>query len=160
MIDCKPDTLGVIGYSPSTGKFFCLKGKRRGQELGSVGDGGYVRLSYRGKQVAAHHLAWRIMTGRWPEQEIDHINRVRHDNRFENLRLATRSENSQNGPKKSTNTSGFKGVHWHKRSRAWVARIMVERDEIHLGSFRTREEAYAAYVAAAKEFHGEFHCLD
>jgi hypothetical protein len=158
--DIRPDTLGVIGYSPSTGKFFCLKGKRRGQETGLVEDSGYVRVSYRGKYVPGHQLAWRIMTGKWPEQEIDHINRVKHDNRFENLRLATRGENSRNKGKHSNNTSGFKGVHWHKQRGAWVARIMVERDAIHLGCFANREDAFAAYAAAAKELHGDFHCLE
>ncbi len=160
MSDIRPDTLGVVGYSPETGKFFCLKGKRRGLEVGTVQKSGYVQVSYRGKSVPGHQLAWRIMTGRWPEQEIDHINRVKHDNRFANLRLATRTQNAQNGPKKSTNTSGFKGVHWHKRRGAWVARIMVEREAIHLGCFANRQDAFAAYAAAAKELHGDFHCLD
>jgi hypothetical protein len=158
--DYKPDILGKVGYSPSTGKFVWLRGKRRGQEMGFVNEAGYAMLRYGGKQTPAHHLAWRIMTGRWPTTEIDHINRVKHDNRFENLREATRHENSRNKARHSNNTSGYKGVHWHKGTRSWVARIMVDGQAIHLGCFADPKEAHAAYAEAAKHLHGVFHCID
>lgn len=163
MSDYIPDTLGVIGYNPETGKFKWLQagcGRQRGRDAGMIADTGYVLIRYGGKNVPAHRLAWRIMTGKWPTLEIDHKNRVRHDNRFENLRQATRMQNAQNGSKKATNRSGYKGVHWHKQHQAWIARIMHNRKTVHLGKFDTREEAFAAYAEAAKRYHGEFHCLD
>jgi hypothetical protein len=89
-------------------------------------------------------------------QEVDHINGNRLDNRRENLRLATRSQNAKNVGKKPSNKSGFKGVHKHGRNNSWVAQISVENKMIHLGSFKTPEEAALAYNAAAQRLHGEF----
>lgn len=163
MSDYKSDPLGAVGYSPTTGDFKWLQagpGRRPGLSAGRQIGRGYVMIQYGGKRVPAHRLAWRIMTGKWPEQEIDHINRDKGDNRFENLREADRWENARNIAKKRNNTSGHKGVSWDNRRRVWIASIMHDRKAKHLGSFSTREEAYSAYVAAAKKFHGEFHCVE
>jgi hypothetical protein len=159
----RPDPLGTIGYNPDTGKFIWLQSgmcRRKGDDAGYRTPRGYEYVQFGGKRTPAHHLAWRIMTGKWPDAEIDHINRVKNDNRWCNLRAATRFENARNVSKTMRNTSGFKGVSWHKRGRYWAANIMKDRERIYLGSFRTREEAAAAYAAAAKELHADFHCLD
>lgn len=163
MSDYKPDPLGIIGYSPSTGDFTWLQagpGRRPGLSAGCRNGNRYVMIQYGRKTVPAHRLAWRIMTGKWPENEIDHINRDKGDNRFENLREAERFENARNVGKTRRNTSGYKGVTWEKRRRVWVANIGYEGKLRYLGTFPTREEAYSAYVAAAKKFHGEFHCVE
>ena len=70
----------------------------------------------------AHIVCWALMTGAWPEHEIDHINGVRDDNRQTNLRQATRAQNMHNGPRLRTNTSGFAGVAWDKNGGKWIAR--------------------------------------
>ena len=85
---------------------------------------------------------------------VDHINGNTLDNRRSNLRLSTISENSMNRKKKSTNTSGYTGV--HKVKDKWIARISTSSGRISLGTFDTSQEAYAAYCAAAIKHYGEF----
>lgn len=87
---------------------------------------------------------------------VDHINRNRLDNRRENLRVASRSQNTANSIKPSTNTSGFKGVHYRKDQGRWRAFIRVNKKGISLGQYSTAEEAAKAYNEAAVKYFGEF----
>lgn len=89
-------------------------------------------------------------------KEVDHRNRVRLDNRRENLRVSTHAQNCQNMGKFPSNKSGFKGVHFAKKNKNWVAQISCNGKMTHLGSFKTPEEASLAYNAAASRLHGEF----
>ena len=86
--------------------------------------------------------------------QIDHINMQRADNRIENLRLATPSQNRSNSLTPITNTSGIKGV--RNRSGRWTAEIRINKKIVHLGSFKTAEEAASAYSKAAIDTHGVF----
>lgn len=87
----------------------------------------------------------------------DHRNGNGLDNRRCNLREATPGENGQNCRKRPHNTSGFKGVTWHKRRRKWMAQIKPgDRSNRFLGYFATAEEAAHVYDAAARELHGEY----
>ncbi len=91
--------------------------------------------------------------------QVDHINHSRLDNRKINLRLCTNAENSRNCNKKSTNTTGFKGVSFKQRSergKQWEARIKVNYQGIYLGMFKTKEEAAIAYNEAARKYFGKF----
>jgi len=88
----------------------------------------------------------------------DHINRIKLDNRSDNLRVATRAENQHNRGVQKNSSTGFKGVHFDKRFKRYYARIKVNGEYIHLGCYRTIQEAYARYCAAALELHGEFAC--
>lgn len=90
---------------------------------------------------------------------VDHINRNRLDNRRENLRLCTYSQNSMNRSKPSHNTSGFKGVSQYKGQEKWSAQIGHMGRLIHLGYFDTPELASEAYKRAATVLHGEFACI-
>jgi hypothetical protein len=94
-----------------------------------------------GSTVTEHRLAWFYTHGRWPSGDLDHINRVRHDNRIDNLREATRSENCQNQPIRKSNRSGVTGVYHHKVSNKWAATINVNKKQMHLGVYDTLEEA-------------------
>lgn len=94
------------------------------------------------------------------KEEVDHINNNTLDNRRENLRLANRVENCQNTRKKSTNKSGYKGVHFHKQSGKWRAQIKVGSKYLSLGLFLTPEIAAEAYKNAAIKYHGEFANFD
>ena len=85
--------------------------------------------------------------------QIDHINGVRCDNRFSNLREATAAENGQNQAVPRHNTSGFMGVHWNRRAGNWQARIMIAGRNKYLGYFDTPEAAHAAYCAAKAKHH-------
>lgn len=104
----------------------------------------------------AARLAWLYMTGRPPVGDVDHKNLDKGDDRWENLREATRSQNLANKRASSRNVSGFKSCYRHPETGRWRAQIMRERQRFHLGYFDTPEEASAAYEAAAKRLFGEF----
>ncbi len=90
------------------------------------------------------------------KRQGDHINFETLDNRRSNLRVATASENGSNRRLLRGNTSGLKGVTWHKRDRKWQAAIGVGNGKKYLGYFDTAEQAHEAYCKAAAEVHGEF----
>lgn len=90
------------------------------------------------------------------DEIVDHINGNGLDNRRENLRLATHSQNLRNSRVSVSSTSGYKGVHWIKRAQKWQAMITANGKRKYLGSFDTAEEAHAAYCAAANFYYGDF----
>lgn len=90
------------------------------------------------------------------DMQIDHINSNGLDNRRSNLRLATHTENIRNSRMRVTNTSGYKGVHRHKKSGRWIAKIRAGGKQMTLGYYDTPQEAHAAYAIAAEKMHGEF----
>lgn len=147
----------MLSYDPETGQF-SWKIKRRRAKVGFLNKSDrYIYVQVRGKNYAAHRLAFALMTGSWPSGEVDHINGNRSDNRWVNLREASRSENMRNVGRKAGNSVGIKGVsRCHTKSERWRASIVVDRKHIHLGSFSTPEEAAAAYEAAARLYHGDF----
>jgi len=124
-----------------------------GRKAGHVGQQGYRRMRIDGDRYMAHRLAFLFVYGIFPEYEIDHKNGNRDDNRIENLRQATRSENGQNQKKFKTNTSGFTGVSWCKYDKKWNSRIRINGKLIHLGYFKTAQEAGEAYLSAKKKLH-------
>lgn len=149
----------ILHYNPDTGVFTWLVDKTRvmaGDRAGKVTRDGYVDIGVDGKRYPAHRLAVFYMTGKMPSEYVDHINSDRSDNRWINLRLASNSQNQMNVPMWSNNTSGFKGVSWHKHEGRWRASIRVGGKRKHLGYFDTAEQGRAAYNEAAKIYHGEF----
>jgi hypothetical protein len=151
----------LLHYDPETG-FFTRKSGRGGRAQGSVSgckpnsDFGYVLIGVDGGLYLAHCLAFIFMTGVCPSEDIDHINGVKDDNRWINLRAATRSQNNANSRLRKDNTSGLKGVYFSQERRRWVAQIGVNGRQTHLGRFATREAAHAAYTAAAHRYFGDF----
>lgn len=105
---------------------------------------GYVRIKINGILYLAHRLAFLYETGVWPKDQIDHINHIRSDNRFSNIREVTHSENKRNVPIRSDNTSGVTGVFWDKSINKWVSQIMFDNKSVYLGSFNTISEAMKA----------------
>jgi hypothetical protein len=91
-----------------------------------------------------------------PGTEVDHVNRDGLDCRRENLRPATASENRRNRERKTSNRSGFKGVHWNPSNKGWVACVKVHRKAHYLGTFQDPVEAARAYDSKARELHGVF----
>lgn len=87
---------------------------------------------------------------------VDHVNGNGLDNRRSNLRPANFAENARNRPRRSDNTSGYKGVSWNRRNGKWQAYIGADRRQISLGHHATAEDAARAYDAAARELHGVF----
>jgi len=146
-------------YLPETGEFFHKKNNRpninKAGKAGTVSKVGYVYLSYRNISIPAHRVAMAIMEGRWPPHHVDHINRVKTDNRYCNLRHATHSENLRNKLVRRDSSTGIKGVQLRANGR-WRAYIKAPEKLVHLGCFDTPEEATRARIEAAKIYHGEF----
>jgi hypothetical protein len=146
-----------LDYNPETGLFTWKIKPRLRSEAGDIAGTyalGYISICYRQKFYRAHRLAWLYIYGEWPENQIDHINRIRDDNRICNLRLSTNSENGQNKIKANkNNSSGLLGVFIDKRDNRIYSKITIGKKIIHLGCFKSKEKAHEAYVKAKKELH-------
>jgi hypothetical protein len=146
----------VLDYSPETGVFtrrLKQPGVAQGKISGSMTKDGYVVTSVDSKLYKCHRLAWLYMTGSWPQGQIDHINGNRSDNRFENLRDVTQTQNIQNQRKaqRHNKATGILGI--FKNGSGFAARISHNNTKIYLGTFKTTEEAEAAYIAAKRVLH-------
>lgn len=121
------------------------------------GSTGYAKRSYLGcdgKQFQV--LMHRVITCAGDTDIVDHINGNGLDNRRSNLRIATKNGNQQNATRRRDNTSGHKGVCWHKGDKRWHAKIQVDGKRVHLGQFDTLEKAMAAYENASTKHHGDY----
>ncbi len=114
------------------------------------------RIRIHGVGIFRYDIVWALHYGEWPRQWIDHKNTIPHDDKIDNLRLCTDSQNKSNQKTRKNNSSGCKGVYWHKKSNKWMARIQVDNDTKYLGCFHDIDEAHAAYVEAARRYFGEF----
>ena len=155
-------------YNPNTGEFtrICYTGgkhfgrtlKKRNNKSIS-GHPVYQNITINDKAYPAHKLAWLYMTGEYPDCFIDHINRDSTDNRFSNLRKASYAENNRNKSMSRNNTSGYKGVNWHKHKNKWRAEIRVNKTAITLGYFDNALDAHYAYIQASEKYHKQFGCI-
>ena len=116
---------------------------------------GYIRITIKRKQYFAHRLIWCLHHNQLPK-EIDHINQIKHDNRIENLRCCTHSQNKFNTPKYKTNTSGYKGVSFCNTHKKWKAQIVINYKTTSLGYHNTPEQAHKAYCKFATTEHKTF----
>ncbi|WP_291773785.1 HNH endonuclease [Luteibacter sp.] len=162
MSDEQRRLLNALDYNPETGEFRWKsngrgRSRRAGDVAGSAHSRGYVRVKVDGKTYLAHRLAFLFMTGRFPESEADHVNGIRTDNRWSNLRAANASENRCNSAgQPRRRMSRFKGVVREHRSRRWKAQITKDGTTKVVGHFDTEEEAAIAYRDAARTVHREF----
>lgn len=139
----------LLRYDPEAGAFYWLnsgRGRHIGVEAGSVNPQGYRQIAVNGQSHQAHRLAVLYMTGELPPADVDHINGQRGDNRWTNLRCATRSENMQNQRR-------VRGISPAKTAGKWLARIGLNGKLSHLGTFATRDEALAARRQAERALH-------
>ena len=131
-----------------------IAGKEAGTVQQTNSGVSYKRVFFGRKSYANHKVIWLYVHGHWPEHDIDHKNRCRIDNRLENLRIATKSQNSANRVFK--NRVGLKGAYRQKGRDTYYSMIRVERKAIYLGFFYSEIEAHEAYKAAAQKYFGEF----
>lgn len=143
----------LLAYDELTGHFRWVATDCR---AGCATTNGYIVIGVDGKLFLAHRLAWLWMTGSWPAVLVDHKNRKKNDNRWDNLREATVSQNVANSGARSTSGSGVKGVSWCSSTKKWRATITVNGKQRSLGRHDELESAAASYARAASGVFGEF----
>ena len=147
----------LFNYDPVTGvmtRKFTRGNTAAGGVVGSLNGGGYRVVQIEGTTYIMARLIWFYMTGVWPV-EVDHVNRIRDDDRWCNLREATRAQNCANKKNEfKPNKHGFRGV--TRNAPGYAAHINVDNEFIHLGTFRSAVQAAIAYDMAALEHHGPF----
>lgn len=181
MTDLSPaEVASLVGYDPETGHFHWLprlphlfadgnqtaerncaawNGKFAGRgAFKTMSSHGYLVGTIFNRPYFAHRVAWALSYGAWPKDQIDHLNRIKSDNRLVNLRAATNAQNQHNTAISVRNTSGFKGVSQIRGSRKFRATVEAHGVAYHLGRFDCAEDASAAYVAAARRLYGDFAC--
>jgi len=154
----------ILHYDPDNGLFIrnitiCNRYKS-GTYAGSIDSHGYIKIVINYKQYSAHRLAFLYMTGELPENQVDHIDGIRTNNKWINLRNATNSDNQQNQRKasKSNKSTGVLGVYFCNKRNRFRAHIGINKKDITLGWFKTINEAMEAYITAKRRFH-EFNTL-
>jgi len=142
------ELIDYLSYDEETGLFTVIKHKASRRPIGSIAGAmepdGYIRISIDKKAYPAHRLAWLYMTGDFPSDCIDHINHIRNDNRWCNLREATHKINARNARKSKRNKSGVVGVSWSKSSKRWKAAISIDSGRLELGTFAKFSDAVDA----------------
>ena len=146
-----------LSYDPATGELRWRKSKNSRARVGTVvsrtTEKGYLRFFFNGRQYRVHRVAFALMTGRWPEHQIDHKNGDPADNRWENLREVSNAVNCQNRHRPKCR-SGLLGA--HLAGRRFSSEITVNGVRRRLGHFDTAQEAHEAYVRARQEIGAGF----
>jgi hypothetical protein len=142
----------LLVYNPETGvfsnKITRSSNSKEGSEAGSLQNNGYVSIHIHGRKYLAHRLAYLYMTGRWPEGFIDHINGIRTDNSWLNLRECNNSQNMHNLHRE------YKNV--YPNGSGYMVKISKDNQEFYLGTFKTKQEAKDVAIKARKLYHGSF----
>lgn len=148
----------VFAYDEDTGVFTWLIDPnpvkigrvRAGDAAGTLTPTGYIVLGFEGVHYMAHRLAWFYKKRRWPQAEVDHINGGRADNRWVNLRAATKKQQRENAIPQRRSASGVRGVYWFKRTQQWRAVINHNKRAISLGYHDDLISAVAVRKAAER----------
>jgi len=137
----------LVSYNKNSGIFTWNK-TRRGCKLGSVSGSvnsrGYHEIKINGKRYLSHRLAFLYENGRFPKNEVDHIDHDKLNNKFSNLREVEKLENARNQKLHKSNSSGICGVRFRKSRNRWIAEIHINSKTQHIGSFTSKEDAVKA----------------
>lgn len=150
--------LELLRYEPESGLLFWLVRPCQripaGTAAGGMNAEGYRTVRIDGRSYLAHRVVWLLQTGDWPQHDIDHINGDRADNRWGNLRDVSRAINNRNRVVASSrNSTGLLGVTVGRYG--FYADIGIDGKQVHLGHFKTAEEAHQAYLSAKANIHPE-----
>lgn len=126
-----------------------------GKQAGHIKPTGITLVGFDNKTYLIHRIIYLYWHGEMPEF-IDHIDGNPGNNKIENLRRCTKSENNWNSVKRKDNSSGIKGISWHKKDGKWHARLMVDKQNVYLGAYTDIAEAAKAVTLARAHYHGAF----
>jgi len=146
----------LLEYDPVAGEFYWLVKPAycpRWPKAGQPHNRGYWTINLNGRRYQRSNLAWFYMTGEWPTTDLDHIDRDKKNDAFANLREATRQQNQANQSQQKRQRLA-KGV--RKARHTFIARIRVNGELLHIGSYPTVDMAHSAYLEAARHHFGEF----
>lgn len=138
-----------VVYDTTTGFFTRIS---TGKVCTTNMNNGYITIRINGKSYLAHRLAWLHEYGQMPIKQLDHINRIKSDNRVCNLRECSDKENQQNRNLQINNGSGVRGVHWCNTTNRWVARIRHNKKIVQLGNHKTLFDAACARMSAELKY--------
>ena len=127
----------------------------KGDLAGSLANTGYYQVGVKKKVYPVHRLIFLHVHG-WLPAMIDHVNGNKQDNRVENLRPATRAQNSQNARVRKDSLSGVKNVSWHKPLKKWLVSMRLDNRRTHIGVFEDLEIAKLVATEFRDKYHGEF----
>jgi hypothetical protein len=131
------------------------KKAKEGKKAGGIVPNGYISVSFLRHKTYAHRVIFLMHYGYLPEV-IDHIDCNPLNNKIENLRAATKSQNGMNRGKQVNNSSGYKGVYFSKARKKWIAQIKINQKMKYLGGFVEKDDAHKCYLEASKDIHKEF----
>ena len=144
----------LFDYNPTTGvlvrKFWRGGRGGAGTTVGVKTALGYLQIRVDGRHYLVHRVAWLMTHGNWPAEQIDHIDRVRDNNKLSNLREATNAENLRNKGQYRTNKSGATGVHFNRQRKKWEAAFVIDGARKYVGLYRSVEEASEARAEAQR----------
>lgn len=153
----------LLHYDPETGIFTWIKASRPGfvnKPAGFIstshGIPKYLKISIDGKRYLAHRLAFFYMTGRFPDEFLDHIDGDGFNNKFPNLRECNKVQNRANVARSSANKSGYKNVSWSKAANKWWVVFKNHGKSLSFGYFDNIDEAADVARQARIQLHGEF----
>ncbi len=145
-----------LSYDPDSGvfrrKISNTRAVKAGDIAGSQNGKGYLTMMVCGRVYKAHRLAFLYMTGSFPPEEVDHINGIRDDNRWANLRAVSHVENSKNQKTPKSNTSGHIGVFWSSREQRWVSWVRIFGKTRYVGKFKDKDDAIQARLKANEQY--------
>lgn len=150
----------LLDYIPESGEFVWKlnRGPRilAGSLAGYLDNKKYRVIKVDNVQFKAHRLAFLWMNGEFPPQDVDHINRNPSDNRWLNLRHATRSQNCINKLPSNRNSSGHVGVYWSKQHKKWRAQCKVGQKQHSLGLFENIQDAFSKVSKFKRKIFGQY----
>ena len=140
-----------LDYDPDTGLFTRLIANSPTVTIGDIAgtrnQNGYIEIKINSVSYKAHRLAWLWVEGYFPEVDIDHEDQIRHNNRWDNLRLVSQQCNSRNCGNPKNNISGVKGISWYKPTNRWLSGITVNYKREYLGRYKSFDDAVCARLA-------------
>lgn len=154
----------LFDYNPDTGLLtwkFTSQSIKEGEEVGTDLSSPISNTKYRGvvifrERYKVHRIIWLMQTGDWPKGDVDHIDGDGLNNKWDNLRDVTHSQNLMNAAVRSDSTSGYKGVSYDKARDRWYAYINIDGKRKMLGRHKTMQEAVNARQNAERDLFGEF----